>query len=135
MQRITAATCIALLLAAAGCVDCIDKGNNKKVPDAGPDEYTLIMDNGLSRELPVYVDEVKVATICGETGDVRIGNFKVNSCSKFKVFDEVNQCWAPLTPCGGLLCHEVCSTYCFDTTTEAGQELKFSIQWADNTNH
>jgi hypothetical protein len=117
----------ALLLPA--CNDCMDTGNNGNVPEAGPGEYTLIVDNGISRDLPVYVDGKQVATVCQETGNVRVGNFPMSSCSKFNVFDEVNQCMAYLTPCGGTLCQEECSTTCFDTAAITDGTMELKIDW------
>ena len=121
----------AMILSAvfASCSDCMDAGNNGKVPEPASDEYTLIVDNGLSRDLPVYVDGKQVATVCEETGNIKVGNFKSSSCSQFRIFDEVNQCMAYLTPCGGTLCHESCSTDCFDTVALTDRTVELNIVW------
>jgi hypothetical protein len=118
---------LATALMLHSCSDCL--GSDNSVPDPGPGEYTLVVNNGISRDLPVYVDGKQVATVCEETGNVKVGNFVSSICSKFQVFDEVNQCMAYLTPCGGTLCHETCSTDCFNTTALKDRTATLGIQW------
>jgi hypothetical protein len=111
----------------AGCVDCIDSGHNGKVPDAGPDEFQLVLSNGISREMPVYVDDEKVATVCADSKGVVIGNFKVSDCSTFKVRNEAQSCTARLTPCTTYLCQDTTCSECFDTRPSAGGQIRFDL--------
>ena len=68
-----------------------------------------------------------VATVCGDSRGVIVGNFKVSDCSTFKVRNEAQSCTAQLTPCGGYLCQEICQTNCFDTYQYAGKQMDFDF--------
>jgi hypothetical protein len=130
MRNLSLVLLVCLAAASWACSECIGPSHNKRVPKPAADEYQLVMDNWVSRDMPVYVDGKEVGSICGESDLVIVGNFQVNECTRLQVFEEVNyrkKC--DLTPCGGLICEQVCSTVCHDTRPYAGMQFDRRMCW------
>jgi hypothetical protein len=118
---------------AAACSECIGPSHNRSVPPPAADEFQLIMNNGISRDLPVYVDEEEIGSICGESDCVIVGNFKVGTCTKVRAFNEVQQCMSDFGPCMAYMCEPPSCGTCFDTTHPeiAGARLDLRMCWED----
>jgi hypothetical protein len=110
--RIACVIAVTAACAAASCAsECYGPSHNRMVLPPGPAEFQLIMNNGLSRDMPLYVNGKEVGKICGESDYVVIGNFPVAACTTLAVEEVVHQQGlCPLTPCGGIICEQSCDT-------------------------
>lgn len=130
LQRIACIIAIAAALGASACAsECLGPSHNRSVPDPGAGEFQLVMNNGLSRDEPLFVDGKEIGAICSESEKVVIGNFKVNQCTTVRVKDEVHQCFADFGPCSGRMCEPSACGTCFDTHLVAGSVLDLRMCW------
>jgi hypothetical protein len=131
VQRIACIIAIAAALSAGACAsECLGPSHNRSVPDPGPGEFQLIMNNDLSRDMPILVDGTEVGAICGESDYVVVGNFPVRECTSLSVEEVINQRGiCPLTPCGGIICEQECDTNCHDTRPYAGRIFDGRMCW------
>lgn len=131
MQRIARIIAIAAALGASACAsECLGPSHNRSVPDPGAGEFQLVMNNDLSRDMPIYVDGREVGAICSESDYVVVGNFAVRECTSLAVEEVINQRGiCPLTPCGGIICEQECTTVCHDTRPYAGGKVDRRMCW------
>ena len=132
-MRIACIIAVAAALGAFSCAsECFGPSHNRSVLPPGSDEYQLLMNNGLSRDEPLFVDGREIGAICAESDKVVIGNFKVAECTTVRVKDEVNQCYADFGPCWTTMCEPPACGTCFDTRAVAGSVLDLRMCWEDN---
>ena len=135
---ITVALSLTGMTACSGA--CTSGGNNSTFLAPTATQFQLVVDNNVSRDIPVYVNNVQTGTVCSGATNVIIGNYDTAACTYLAVYDEVDACMWHMTSCStfqGLMCSETCDVQpgvdpnCIDTTAIGGKVRRIDLCFED----